>query len=305
MSTRTLTLGAIVAVGALFIALAAGQASGQAGQAPGPTPGQTPPAALTIEQVKPGLYAILNPGANTLAVRVTSEGVVLVDDMFERNYEQIIEKIRTVTNQPVRYVISTHHHGDHTGSNLRFLGASAEVIGHKNARAHMVSAAPAMPGPPRITFTTETALHLGGVEIEVHHVGRGHTDGDAIVYFPDLKVMATGDLFVVLPRVPTIDYANGGTTLGWPKTLDNLLKFDFDTAIPGHGPVATKADVQKFKEHMLTLHTRTRTLIRQGVTKAQLTSRLKVDDLGWSLDPTSLFVRNAVGGFYDELAKAR
>lgn len=160
-----------------------------------------------------------------------------------------------------------------------------------------------LPGPPPITYTTEAAVHLGGAEVQLHYVGRGHTNGDTIVYFPDLKVMATGDLFVVLPRVPTIDYANGGTTLGWVPTIDNLLKSEFDAVIPGHGPVATRSNLERFKQRMQTLQTRTRALINQGVPKDQYLSQLKTDDLGWSLDPTTLFVRNAASGFYEELAE--
>ena len=100
-----------------------------------------------------------------------------------------------------------------------------------------------------------------------------------------------GDLFVVLGNVPYVDYAGGGSTLGWLPTLENALKFDFDTVIPGHGPVATKADLQKYKDSLQTLHTRTRELIKQGVPKDQYVSRLKTDDLGWGVDPASLFVR--------------
>jgi cyclase len=294
MRGRTGTLTALVVAGAVAVAV------GQARQGGGP-----PPAQLTIQQVKPGLYAILNPGANTLAVRVTSEGVILVDDMFQQDYEQIVALIKSVTDQPVKYVISTHHHGDHTGGNVRFLGASAQIIGHKNARAAMMRGPMPQPGPPPLTFTTEAAVHLGGVEAQLSHVGPGHTNGDAIVYFPDLRVMATGDLFVVLPRVPTIDYANGGTTLGWVPTVDNILKFDFDTVIPGHGPVSSRDDLQRFRDKMVTLQTRTRELITQGVAKDAYLSKLKTDDLGWGLGADTLFVRNAAGGFYDELAKSR
>jgi cyclase len=293
MIRRTVTLTTLVVAGAMAVALAQGRQGG------------APPAQLSIQQVKPGLYAILNPGANTLAVRVTGDGVILVDDMFQQNYEQIVSLIKTVTDQPVKYVISTHHHGDHTGGNVRFLGANAQIIGHKNARAAMTRGAMPMPGPPPLTFTTEAAVHLGGVEAQLFHVGPGHTNGDTIVYFPDLRVMATGDLYVVLPRVPTIDYGNGGTTLGWVPTLDNVLKFDFDVVIPGHGPVSTKAELLQFRQKMVTLQTRTRELIQQGVPKDQYLAKLKADDLGWGLGPETLFVRNAAGPFYDELAKAR
>jgi cyclase len=301
---RTLTLVGLVLVAAAAVAVGQGRdgSQGRQGGAPG-RQGGAPPAQLAIQMVKPGLYAILNPGANTLAVRVTPEGVIVVDDMFEQNYDQIVALVRSVTEQPIKYVISTHHHGDHTGGNAKFL-RTAQIMGHKNARANMTGATP-LPGAPPLTFTTEAAIHLGGAEVQLHYVGRGHTNGDAVVYFPDLKVMATGDLFVVLPRVPTIDYPGGGSTLGWVPSLDNILKFDFDTVIPGHGPVATRVDLQAFRGKVVTLQTRTRELIKQGVAKDQYVSRLKVDDLGWALGPETLFVRNAAAPFYDELSQAR
>ena len=300
MFRRTLTLTAIVAVAAMAVTM--GQ--GRQGAAAGRQGGAPPPAQLKIEMVKPGLYAILNPGANTLAVRVTTEGVILVDDMFQQNYDQIMMLIRSVTDQPLKYVISTHHHGDHTGGNLKMItDAHATILTHKNARAAMVKAN--MPGVPPITYTQDAAISIGGADVELHYVGRGHTEGDTIVYFPDLKVMATGDLFVVLDRVPVIDYANGGTSLEWPKTIDNIMKYDFDTVIPGHGPVATRADLATFRQHIVTLQTRTRELIRKHVTKDQFLDRLKTDDLGWGLGKDTLFVRNSSSGFYDEMAKAR
>jgi len=285
---RTLLLGVIVVAGVTVAVMGQGQQ------------GAPPPAQLRIEPVKPGLYAILNPGANTLAVRVTNDGVLLVDDMFEPNYDQIIALVKTVTPQPVKYVVSTHHHGDHTGGNVRFL-QHATIVGHKNARAAMTRGPKPLPGPPPVTFTTEAAIHVGGAEVQLHYLGTGHTNGDIVVYFPDLRVIAMGDLFVVLGRVPYVDYAGGGSTLGWLPTLENALEFDFDTVIPGHGPVATRADLQKYKESLQTLHTRTRDLIRQGVPKDQYLSKLKTDDLGWNLDPATLFVRAAAGGFYDEI----
>ena len=305
MAVRKVTLTLLVAAAAIAVAFAQGREGGGQGRQGGAQgrQGGAPPAQLTIQQVKPGLYAILNPGANTLAVRVTSEGVVLVDDMFEQNYDQIISLVKSVTDQPVRYVISTHHHGDHTGGNAKMLTqARATIIGHKNARAAMVGANP-LPGAPPITYTTDAGISLGGADIELHYVGRGHTNGDTIVYFPDLKVMATGDLFVVLPRAPAIDYPNGGSTLQWVPTLDNVLKYDFDTVVPGHGPVSTRADLERFKQRIQTLQSRTRELIKQGVPKDQYISKLKTDDLGWALGPETLFVRNAASGFYDELAK--
>src|SRR5215218_4964990 len=130
MLRRTVTLTALVVTGAIAVAI------GQGRQGGGP-----PPAQLTIEMVKPGLYAILNPGANTLAVRVTSDGVILVDDMFQQNYDQIVSLIKTVTSQPVKTLTSTPPHGEQTGGNVRFFGPTPKIIGHKNPRAAK------LPGP--------------------------------------------------------------------------------------------------------------------------------------------------------------
>ena len=257
--------------------------------------------ALTIEQVRPGLYAILNPGANTIAVRVTNEGVILVDDMPEGYYGRIIEKIKSVTDQPVKYVISTHHHNDHTGGNAQFRAANGQLMGHKNARDNMACGPNANnDGAPGIVFTDEAAIYLGGAEVQLHHLGRGHSDGDTVVYFPDLKVMATGDLFTAFLNPPRIETGCGGSSFEWIKTMDKVLKFDFDRVIPGHGAVSTKEDVAKKKRGMEALQERTVDLIRRGVPKEQYLTQVKVDDLGWVFGPA--FGRDGWGSFWDEMA---
>ena len=159
-----------------------------------------------------------------------------------------------------------------------------------------------------VTFTDESAIYLGGVEVRMRYFGRGHTDGDAVVYFPDLRAVHMGDLFVVLDRPPIIDYNGGGSTLVWKQTLRNVLnKLDFDAVIPGHGPVSARADVERFITRLDTLHSRSIDLIRKGVLKEQLVSQLKLDDLNWvnaetgKVDPTVGWAMN-IGPFYDELA---
>ena len=145
---------------------------------------------LGIEQVKDGLYMINGTGGN-VCVRVSSEGVILVDDKFPRNFEAIQAQVQSVTDSPVRYVLNTHHHGDHSGGNVEYIEI-AEIIAHQNARDNMVRGD--QPAPPRVVFTNETAVYLGGVEVRAYHFGRGHTNGDAVVYFPDLRTVHGGDL---------------------------------------------------------------------------------------------------------------
>jgi cyclase len=251
---------------------------------------------LKIETVKPGLFVISESGGN-VAVRVTSEGLILVDDKFERNFTEIMDRIKSVTNQPVKYVINTHQHGDHTGSNVQFIKI-ADILAHKNARANMVRTKQA-DTPARITFGDETAVYLGGTEVQAKHFGRGHTNGDAVVLFPDLRVLHMGDLFTA--GFPYIDYENGGSIVEWIKTIDSALALDFDTAIPGHGPVMKKADLEIYRNKVEIVRQRVRDLVRKGVAKDQFAAQLKIDDLGWTLNPGSIAARS-LPRLYDELS---
>jgi cyclase len=265
------------------------------------TPNAKPPSVLRTEKVKGDLYMISGEGGN-VALYATGEGVVLVDDMFDRNHADILAQVKTITDQPLRYVINTHQHDDHAGGDFKMLPI-AEVIAHRNVRANLKDLkqpyyedTPGTPiGLPRVTFSDELAVHVGGREVRAHYFGRGHTNGDAVVYFPELKVVHTGDLFLVLrsagragssqrtrpPGVPIyIDYVQGGSFLEWTKVLDETLKLDFDTVIPGHGPVSTRADVVKFRADLETMRNRLAGLIKQGSSRAEIVKTLE-DDYGW------------------------
>src|SRR5260370_2716614 len=144
--------------------------------------GKQPPP-LTINKVKDDLYEIEGDGGN-VAVYVTGEGVVLVDDKFEQDHEGITVKVKSVTDWPIKYVLSTHHHSDHSGGNAKFL-PTAEIISTANARTNIVehkqsNAAPHM-APARVVFTQETAVVLGDKEERARYCGRAHTKGDAII----------------------------------------------------------------------------------------------------------------------------
>src|SRR5215468_10390053 len=236
-----------------------------------------PPGPLRVAQVKPGLHMISGEGGN-VAVLATDEGVVLVDDMFDRNHADILTRMKSVSDKPLRYVINTHQHDDHAGGDMKMLPI-AEVIAHKNVRANLshirqpyYEDTPGTPiGLPRVTFTDEMSVFLGGKETRAKYFGRGHTSGDAVIYFPDLRTIHTGDLF--LGRAPSrplniyVDYAQGGRFLDWTKTLDGALNLDFDTVIPGHGPISTRDDVMRFRQDVETLRNRLVGLVREGKTK--------------------------------------
>ena len=251
---------------------------------------------LSIEQVKDGLYAIIGSGGN-VGVRVTPEGVILIDDKFPRNFTEIQELVAQVSDQPVRYVINTHHHGDHVGGNVEYINI-AEIIAHQNARDNMVKGD--QDAPPRVVFTDQTAVYLGGVEVRAFYMGRGHTNGDAVIYFPDLRTVHGGDLLHGI--APFIDYGNGGSSSGWISTLNNILALDFDTAIPGHGAIMDRDDVVNFRNQMEAVRTRMADLIRSGTPKSEAFARIKTEELSWTMAENGLFMQRSIPGFYDEIA---
>ena len=256
---------------------------------------QGEPFSTAIRQVKDGLYVI--PGydgavtGGNVAVRVTSEGVVIVDDRFGTQSKEIAGKVRSVTSQPIRYVMSTHHHGDHTGGHAEFV-KTAEIVAHRNNRANMIRGKQA--DRPRVTFTDEASIFLGGAETRAIYYGQGHTDGDAVIYFPDLRVIHTGDLVVWGRRTdnslltPFVDRANGGSLTQWLTTLDRVLALDFDAAIPGHGPVLTKEQVRTFRRNLETLRQRASAAGGAGVSRADFGARLQTGDLNWPFPPERL-----------------
>lgn len=259
-------------------------------QAPKPRP-------LRIDPVRGTLHMISGEGGN-VAAYVTGEGVVLVDNMFHRNHADILAQLKSITDRPLRYVLNTHQHDDHAGGNFRMLPI-AEVIAHRNVLANLTDIrqpyyedTPGTPiGLPRVTFTDQMSVHLGGVEVRAYYFGRGHTSGDAIVYFPELRTIHTGDLFLARSQASNsparprgvniyVDYAQGGSFIEWSATLERVLALDFDAVIPGHGPVSTKDDVRTFKADLEAMRARMTTLIRQGASKDTVVKTLEAD-YGW------------------------
>jgi len=259
---------------------------------------QAPASELAIEPVAADLYMISGEGGN-VAAHVTSDGVILVDDMFDRNHDAILAAVASVTDQPIRYVLNTHQHDDHAGGDLKMLPI-ADVIAHENVRANLSDIRqpyyqddPSLPiGLPNLVFADELAVFLGGTETRALWYGRGHTSGDAIVWFPALKAIHTGDIFLgrrppagpASERPPGVniyvDYAQGGSFLDWTDVLDRILELDFDTVIPGHGPVSTKEDVRRFRADLEAMRNRISALIEMGASKDQILAVFETD-YGW------------------------
>ena len=248
-----------------------------------------PPGPLNIERVKGDLHLISGEGGN-VAAYATAEGVVLVDDMFDRNHADILAQVKTISDRPLRYVINTHQHDDHAGGDFKMLPL-AEVIAHRNVYGNLKNLkrpyyedTPGTPiGLPRVTFSDRLDVHLGGKDVEAYYFGRGHTSGDIIGYFPELRAIHTGDLFISGSRrgVPIyVDAVQGGSLLEWTRTLERTLQLDFDIVIPGHGPVATKADLARFNAAIAAMRTRLQTMIKAGASKDDVVQTIE-KDYGW------------------------
>jgi cyclase len=270
------------------------------------TQDRTSPPPLKVNQVRDKLYEIEGDGGN-VAVRITSEGVILIDDKFERDHAAIVSAIQSVTSQPVKYIINTHYHEDHSGGNAAFI-PGPEIISTRNARVSILEhkqagASPNILAAP-VVFTEESSVFLGGSEVRAHYFGRGHTNGDAVIYFPDLKTIHTGDLMadtsdLRMGTSPTVDYNGGGSLLEYPKTIDKILAaYDFDTVIPGHGPVTNRQGLKTYRDNVVKLIARAQVFVRQGHTQDELAKFMQTE-YRWA--PKSLPQQWSVPGMMTEL----
>ena len=291
MRKRFFAIALVVA----FVSMAAAQQPPAAGR--GGAPDNVAPA----RQLKPGFFLITGAGANT-AVRVTPEGLIVVDcknPTTETNniFAAFNAQLKAVSPLPVKYILNTHHHPDHTGNNGALVDLGAKVIGLEALKTNMAAdpRTAQIAGRPTETFAKDYVLKFGGVQVEAHHYGNAHTNDDTVVYFPDLKIAMISD--TVTDTNPVVDWANGGSVLGWKTSLDAILKLDFEIAIPGRGEPRPKADVAAFKTKIDTVIDRGNAAIKAGATKDTFMAQVKIDDLGW-MEQKAFF-----DNLYDELTK--
>jgi glyoxylase-like metal-dependent hydrolase (beta-lactamase superfamily II) len=264
---------AVLLCGAMWAAYVHGQQLGQEA------------AKQELVKIKDDLYVLHNdfvPG-NTTAL-ITDEGVVLVDDKFAVDHDTILAELKKVTGKPIRYVINTHHHPDHSGGNVKMQQMDVQVVSSMQARENMAGTPrdgrfiDSHPGFPNVTFENHMQIHLGGKRLELYYFGRAHTNGDIVVYFPAERTLATGDIFTFGDVPPfLIDYAGGGSAKEWTKTLDSAMQLDFDTVVPGHGTVTTKQEMRNFRDSTLTLRNRVHEMVVQKKTRDEIARMLQSD----------------------------
>jgi len=274
-----------------------------------------PPPPMMIKQVKPGLYMVINGGGNS-TVRVADQGVILVDtkNLGDQFYNDLVAQIKTVTPQPVKYAIVTHVHQDHAGNIERFEKAGVPVIANDGLNRNLqvggpngkgYEAAQGKPAAANMPYTKDKKIKVGKAQAVVAHFASGHTGGDSVVYFPDVKTVSLGDEFTATG--PNCDYPMSGSILGWSKSLAQVLKWDFDTAIPGHGnDPLTKADVVTFQKRMDAIGKKAIELVQKGTPKDQLRQQIQMQlgsEMGnWQM--TGVVNDMRLDLFNDEISKA-
>lgn len=263
--TRQLVLGLIAGLWVLTVALAGVRAQQPAAQ--------TGPNVAGIEKVKDNLYMITGGGGNTAAF-VTQNGVVLVDTKLANWGQAILDKVRTVTDKPITHIINTHTHGDHVGSN-EFFPATVDIVAHENTATNMqrmdVFKDPAKKhGLPDRTYKDRLTVLTGNDSIDLYYFGPAHTNGDTFVVFRNLRVMHAGDVFSG-PNSPLIDTNNGGTGLGYPRTLAAAASGikNVETVIPGHSKVTTWQAFVDYGEFMRTFVSAVEAAAKAGKTADQ------------------------------------
>ena len=245
-------------------------------------------------------YMLEGQGGN-ITVAVGSDAVLMVDGQFAPLSDKIKAAIKAISPLPIKYLVNTHFHGDHTGGNANFAKDGVTVVAHDNIRVRLaagtvsgltgqkVAPLPAEALPKETYVGGSIELDIGGRKAKLTHIANAHTDGDTWVYFSDANVLCTGDTANNLRRYQNIDYTNGGDVRGMVRALDTYIKASNDQTkiVVGHGKLATRADLMVFREMLVTSHDRIKKLFDEGKTEQEVLDAKPLADLDatWGNNP--------------------
>jgi cyclase len=264
------------------------------------------PTSFDHTEVSPGIYQLTGADGDlpvgATGLMVGDEYVVLIDDSFAPLGPALLEKIDELAGRPADFVINTHAHGDHTGSNQLQAEQGSIIVGHDNLRSRMESDPEQNTGPgalPIITFSDEMTFHVNGQTAYVFHIASAHTDGDAAILFREANVIAPGDL-LFRGLFPFIDLDSGGSVAGYIAGMQKLIDMsDAKTKfLSGHGPVATRADVQQDLNMLFDAEARVKVLIDKGMGEEEIVAAnplsLYHDDYNWGFITTERMTRTLI-----------
>ncbi|GHN03122.1 hypothetical protein WSM22_46110 [Cytophagales bacterium WSM2-2] len=227
------------------------------------------------QKVTDQIYMLKGSGGN-IGLLTGNDGLLMIDDQYAPLAAKINDAVKSISSNPIRFLVNTHVHGDHTGGNDTFGKQGITLVAHDNVRERMmkeqVNKRFNRTTPPRakeswpiVTFADRMNFHLNEEDIEVVYLDKGHTDGDVIIHFKKANVYHTGDAFVRY-GYPFIDASSGGSVNGFISTLDKLLLMldDQSKVIPGHGELATKADVKILRDQMVDIRDQVAKALKKG-----------------------------------------
>jgi glyoxylase-like metal-dependent hydrolase (beta-lactamase superfamily II) len=253
-SIRTISAFAALAVAALSYPLA------------GPAEAQ----ALQISQVADGIHVITGRGGN-IGVSAGDDGVFLIDDQFAPDTQALRQLIAGVTDKPIRFLLNTHFHGDHTGGNENLGVAGVTIFAHDNVRARLLDKGAPAVALPVVTFNDTTTFHMNGQTIHVFYAASAHTDGDTLIHFREADVIHMGDTYFN-GFYPFIDVASGGSLEGTLAAVDTALALASETTtiVPGHGPVSNRTELVAYRDMLIAARDGIKPLIADGKTVEQV-----------------------------------
>ena len=258
-----------------------------------PQPPQTPAPPPTLVKVRDDIYVIQNvnhvvaeigQNGGNATVLLTTDGVVLIDTKNDRVHDDLVSKVKSLTDRPIRYAVLTHGHADHSGGAAKLQAMGVTVIATVATRENMLRVN--APGVPQVTYTGYSQVVLGGRAVELREF-RGHTRGDTVALVPSARVAIAGDLVATPDTIPAIiNYGDGGSWNDLGRTLDEVAKLDFDTLIGGHGPVLSKAEFLKYRDRIAAIRERFRALNRERKTQDDITQIL-LKEFNWGSGPAA------------------
>ena len=270
--------------GSLSVGLLASTALAQTPAPPAPAPQQDfSKVEIKTHQVASNFYYLEGQGGN-VGVLIGDDGVLMIDDQFAPLTEKIMAAVKALSQKPVRMLVNTHVHGDHTGGNENVGKLGINILAQDNVRVRLlkpVTGGAATGGAlPLITYTDKVQLHLDGEDVQIGRFPPAHTDGDSYIHFPKADVIHVGDVFRTV-GYPGVDGANGGTVKGTIQALDMIVKMAGPNTkiVPGHGVVVNRDAVASFRDATIEAQKRVSALIKQGMTLEQVTAADPVKDL--------------------------
>lgn len=245
-----------------------------------------------IQNTQHVLSEIMQFGGN-ITVYVTDEGVILIDSKNEQMHDHVVAQVRKLTDKPIKYVVVTHHHPDHSGGVAKMQQAGATVVMSRDDGQSM----PSVGGPlPQVTYSRYGNITLGGKQVQLTEYC-GHTRGDTVAYLPAARVVVAGDLVTTPDGIPPIvDYGSGGNWTDLGKTLDAIAALDFDFLVAGHGPVLSKQDFLKFRDRVGRIGTRARALVKEGKSPQEVTQTL-IKELNYGSGPAVMVIPGMMAEF--------